>query len=393
MVNWDRVEELRSKDWDWERIAADPKVGFHPDSSVREPGRALRALYHRQRTARQRQGPAPIPKKRRDPEAERRWTPIRLLWLFVPLVAIWTALAYAAPSPVGLIVPALPWLALALAALAFVLIFLLLRAEKRWTPVYRGTLIGGVVAGLLFAGMVGLVGALVFGCPYLPPASTLTTQPDGWTSGGMASWQDSGKPVVYYYGALWCPYCSASSWAIWDALRHFGAASPTPPTMGYSAEDGIPYVDLASGALSYSSSYISFQVSEDTSTNVGTFPTTSGCFQQAYFGAYGGAAIPFVAVNGQYVHGGSALISASVLQAWAGGAQGGTGSVYSSVVGETGTPWSGTQGIQGPTWWLMAFMAKSTGATASNLASQPYVTSVWTAADRTNEAADLGQIK
>ena len=51
------------------------------------------------------------------------------------------------------------------AALAFVLIFLLLRAEKRWTPVYRSTLIGGVVAGLLFAGMVGLVGTLVFGCP------------------------------------------------------------------------------------------------------------------------------------------------------------------------------------------------------------------------------------
>jgi hypothetical protein len=41
MVDWDRVEQLRSKGWDWERIAADPKVGFHPEASVHdEIGRA-----------------------------------------------------------------------------------------------------------------------------------------------------------------------------------------------------------------------------------------------------------------------------------------------------------------------------------------------------------------
>lgn len=390
MVDWDRVEDLRTKGWDWDRIADDPKVGFHPDTSVREPGRALRALYHRQRSVRQRQGPRPAPKKRRDLETERRWTPIRLLWLFVPLVAIWAAIAYAAPSPVGLIVPALPWLALALAVLAFVLIFLLLRAEKRWTKVYRSTVIGGVVAGLLFAGMVGLVGALVFGCPYLPPSSSLTSQAEGWASGHMAAWQDSGKPVVYYYGALWCPYCSASSWAIWDALRHFGTPSPNPPSQGYSAEDSIPYIDLAPGAFSLSSSYISLQVSEDTSRNVGSFPATSGCFQQAYFGAYGGSAIPFLVVNGQYVHGGASLVPASVMQNWASGNNGGTGAVYTSIVSQSGSPWSQ---VQGPTWWLMAFMAKSTGATSSNLASQPYITSVWTASDRANVASDLAQIK
>ena len=49
MVDWDRVEELRSKGKDWDEIADDPKVGFHPDSSVHEAGRALRGLYHRQR--------------------------------------------------------------------------------------------------------------------------------------------------------------------------------------------------------------------------------------------------------------------------------------------------------------------------------------------------------
>jgi hypothetical protein len=50
MVDWDRVEQLRSKGWDWDQIAEDEKVGFHPDASVHDPGRALRGLYHRQRS-------------------------------------------------------------------------------------------------------------------------------------------------------------------------------------------------------------------------------------------------------------------------------------------------------------------------------------------------------
>ena len=44
MVDWDRVEELRGKGWGWDRIADDEDVGFHPEASVTEPGRALRAL-------------------------------------------------------------------------------------------------------------------------------------------------------------------------------------------------------------------------------------------------------------------------------------------------------------------------------------------------------------
>lgn len=390
MVNWDKVDELRSKGWDWDRIAEDPKVGFHPDASVREPGRALRALYHRQRSARQRQGEAAPPKKRRDPDEERRWTPIRLLWLFTPLVAVWAAIAYLAPSPVGLVVPVFPYLALALAVLAFALIFLLFRSEKRWNKVFRTTLIGGAIVGLLFAGMVGLVGFIAFGCPYLPPSSALTSQSDGWTSGGMTAWQEDGKPVVFYYGATWCPYCSASSWAIWKALAQFGHGSPQPPTMGLSAEDGIPFVDLATGDFSYTSSYITFQAAEDTSANTGSFPATSGCFQQAYVTAYSPTSIPFVVVNGQYVHGGNSLVGASALAYWQNGQHGSYSSVYYQVAGENGSAWTAESAA---TWWLMAFMAKSDGATTANLLSQPYVTSSWTSADRTNVANDLSSIK
>jgi len=47
MVDRDRVEELRSKGWDWEKVAVDPKVGFHAAASAGDPGPTLRPLYHR----------------------------------------------------------------------------------------------------------------------------------------------------------------------------------------------------------------------------------------------------------------------------------------------------------------------------------------------------------
>ena len=385
MVDWDRVRELRAKGWDWDQIADDSKVGFHPDASVREPGRALRALYHRQRSARERQGEVPVAPKRKEAGADRRWTPLRLLWLFVPIVAIWALLAYAAPSPVGLIVPAFPWLALALAVLAFGLIFLLFKAEKRWNKVFRTTLIGGVLAGLLFAGMVGLVGALVFGCPLLPPSSALSSHAAGWTSGGISAWQENGKPVVYFYGATWCPYCSASSWAVWKALTEFGpAGSVSGAYTDYSsASDVYPQTpEMVLADIQLSNSAVAFQVSEDTSGSDGTFPSTSGCYQQAYVSAYSGGSIPFVVVNGQYVHGGSTLVGPSQLSAWAGS---GAGTVQTSVAQESGTPWSS---IQTQAWWTMAYMAKATGIPVSTLASTYH----WSTATQNAVAADVNQI-
>ncbi|HUJ77547.1 MAG TPA: hypothetical protein VLX64_00925, partial [Thermoplasmata archaeon] len=164
MVDWDRVDELRQNGESWSDIAADTKVGFHPDASAGDPGRALRALYHRQRSRRERQGPAPVPKKRVGKEAERRWTLVRVGYLLVTAIAVWFLLAYVAPSPIGLLVPALPWLGLVLAGVAFLLIYALWKTrEPRWSSLYRSTVVVGVVLGLVFAGMVGLVGALVFG--------------------------------------------------------------------------------------------------------------------------------------------------------------------------------------------------------------------------------------
>jgi hypothetical protein len=174
MVDWDRVEQLRSKGWEWDDIADDPKVGFTADSGAGDPGRALRVLYHRRRSKNPTKA-EPQKKSRKNTVAfESKWTLLRAGYILVPVFAIWFIVAFLAPSPVGLILPAIPYIALGLAVVAFILIYALLRAEKRWTKVYRNTLIGGIVLGLVFTGVVGLTGSLAFGCPYLPPSTSLS---------------------------------------------------------------------------------------------------------------------------------------------------------------------------------------------------------------------------
>jgi hypothetical protein len=384
MVNWDRVEVLRSKGWDWDKIANDPKVGFHPDTSVHEPGRALRGLYHRQRSHQRRAGEAPAaaaPSKQDREKAERRWTLPRIGYLLLPIFAIWFTVAYLAPSPVGLVLPAIPYLALGLVVAAFLLLFGLIRSSgARWSKAYRTTLVTGVVLGLLVSGVIALGGILFFGCPYLPPAASGTTQPaPGWISVSASPWQDGGRPVVYFFAATWCPFCSASSWVVWKALNGFGLVSGT--TTMYSAENNVPEIVLANAQVS--SSTIAFVVNEDTSGVTQNFPSTTNCVEQAYVSAYSGSSIPFLVINGQYVHGGSSLVQAGQVSSFS------TAQMEQQVSVENGTAWTI---VQGQTWWMMAFMAKSAGATPGNLAQQPYY-SGWSVSTKASVASDLAQIR
>jgi len=393
MVDWDKVQDLRSKGWEWSEIAEDPGVDFHPDKAAGDPGRQLRALYHRSGRKVQKAAAEAAPARRvSKEERERKWTLTRIGYLAVPTVAIWAGLAYAAPSPVGLLVPAIPYLALALAVVAFLLIYALWRKTEgaRWTAVYRRTLIGGVVLGMVVAGSIGLAGALVFGCPYLPPSSSLTGESSsGWSTGSMAAWQGNGVPVVFFYGATWCPYCSASSWAIYKALTEFASVSNTP-TSHSSLSDvyaGTPEIVLANAALAPKNGHapgVDFEAAEDTSGVEGTYPGTASCYQQAYISAYA-SGIPFVVVNGQLVHTGS-LVDPAALAPWnyANGT-GGQSTVRGDVLNETGTPWSA---VQDQAWWIMAFVAKELGTPVATLASEYG----WSSATTSGVTSDLSAI-
>jgi hypothetical protein len=373
MVDWDRVEELHAKGWSWDQIAEDPKVGFHADTAVRDPGRALRGLYHKRKSRQDRQGEsAPAAPSKKEKEArERKWTLVRVGYLATPIFGLWALLAYIAPSPVGILLPAVPWLALAFAASAFVLLFGLWRsAGPRWNSALRSTVVLGVVAGLLISGVIGLTGYALFGCPYLSPALGSTPAP-GWGTSSAKPWQENGLPVFYFYGATWCPYCSASSWAMWKALTEFqsgfgGGVDGIPGTVfQYSSPTdaaGPSTPEVVMSGLQVNSPALSYQVSEYfwnlTTGTDGTFPGTSNCVQAAYVAAYSGGSIPFLVLNGQYVHGGSTIISPSDLSTWSDGANGGYSTVATDVLQETGTPWTV---VQGQAAWICAYLIHSDG--------------------------------
>jgi thiol-disulfide isomerase/thioredoxin len=380
MVDWDRVEELRSKGWEWDRIAEDPKVGFHADPSAGRPGRALRTLARsrrrgdRERPRDERKGSRS--KKGRTEEA--RWTPTRIGYLVTPIVGFWLLLAFLAPSPVGILVPAFPYLALAAGIVAFLFGLVLWRGiggGPRWSKPMRSTLVWGSVLGLVFAGLVGLIGAVVFDCPYLPPSTSLSgAAAPGWQKVPTSAWQENGKPVLFFFGATWCPFCSASSWALFKALYSFGVTFPSSAFTQYSntsdSYPGTPEVVLAEAQQG--ASPIALSIAEDTSGVKDTRVATSGCYQQAYVSAYDpGEGIPFVVFNGQYVHVGT-IISPPDLASWASGANGGNTAVKNSVVSEQaapsgGDPWSS---VQTQAWWIMALFAKVVNIPVSTLATE-----------------------
>ena len=395
MVDWDRVEQLRSKGWDWDEIADDPKVGFTADSGSGDPGRALRVLYHRRRSKDStKDQPAKKGKKELDAH-ESKWSLLRVGYVLVPVVAIWFVGSFIAPSPVGLILPAIPYIALILAIVTFLLIYALLRAEKRWSKVFRNTVIGGIVLGLIFTGVVGLTGSLIFGCPYLPPSTSLSGEGGpGWAHGNIPAWQDGGKVVVYFFGATWCPYCSAGSWPIWKALSQFGGITPSPATTGYSSLSdvyaGTPEVYLANTQVS--SNNVTFQASEDTSGVDGTFPGTSNCYQAAYVAAYSGNSIPFLVINGQWIHAGTPIINPNSLTTWNNAnvsTSGGAPTVLSQVQSENGGAWTA---VSNQAYWIMTYIARSCGATNAQGIAYLATTYHWTSATRTAVTNDLAQI-
>ncbi|MCI4353975.1 MAG: hypothetical protein L3K06_01245 [Thermoplasmata archaeon] len=302
MVDWDAVEKARSKGWDWDRIAGDPKVGFHAESDAGDPGRALRALYYQRRSKAQRR-PAKSEGgggKGGDPDLRTPWSLARIGYILVPLAGIWFVLALAFP-PIGIYFPAIPYIGLVLAVAGFVLVWGLLRTQERWSKVMRTSVISGVVLGLVISGLFAVVAELN-GCPTLPAVAS--AEPQGWQKANAAAWQDNGVPVFFFYGSIACPYCSASSWAINMALERFsttGTVSGTSYGLSNPNEQRIPEIDLSSATVQ--SQWLSFNVLEGTNDNTITTPPANTCTQQAYISAYdSGGSIPFLVINGQYIH-------------------------------------------------------------------------------------------
>ncbi len=89
---------------------------------------------------------------------------------------------------------------------------------------------------------------------------------------------DAGKPMVFFMGAQWCPFCAAERWALVKATSRFGKWSGLGELLSRSGQDYFPRLatyDLA--GATYTSDYIGLRHKEvatvdgDTLQKLGSF--------------------------------------------------------------------------------------------------------------------------
>src|ERR1700712_4113833 len=71
---------------------------------------------------------------------------------------------------------------------------------------------------------------------------------------------DGGRPLVFFMGAEWCPFCASERWALVEATSRFGRWSGLKELLSRSGQDffpSLPTYDL-SGAT-YTSKYLTLR--------------------------------------------------------------------------------------------------------------------------------------
>ncbi len=121
-------------------------------------------------------------------------------------------------------------------------------------------------------------------------------------AGGTTTlWKDStGKPVVMYVGAEYCPYCAATRWALVTGLSRFGTFKgleymTSSPTDVYPDTPTFTFVHAT-----YSSPYVDFQPVEEQGEIIGQPLQSLNAQQSAYRAKYEAAPYFPGAVPGQY---------------------------------------------------------------------------------------------
>src|SRR5579859_353454 len=115
----------------------------------------------------------------------------------------------------------------------------------------------------------------------------------------------SGKPMVFYFGAEYCPYCAAERWAMIVALSRFGTFSGLQTTTSSSSDIYPDTPTFTFHGASYASQYIVFQSVESSDRNQHALesPTAS---QVALVNSYdSGGSIPFVDFGNRYAFDGA----------------------------------------------------------------------------------------
>jgi thiol-disulfide isomerase/thioredoxin len=109
-----------------------------------------------------------------------------------------------------------------------------------------------------------------------------------------------GKPLVFYYGAEYCPYCAAERWPIIIALSRFGTFSGLKTTTSSSSDIYANTPTFTFHSATYSSRYVEFQAVETTDRNQNALDSPTEA-QLALVNRYDtSGSIPFVDFGNRY---------------------------------------------------------------------------------------------
>lgn len=111
----------------------------------------------------------------------------------------------------------------------------------------------------------------------------------------------SGKPIVFYYGAEFCPFCAAERWPLIIALSRFGTFAGLSPTTSSSTDVYPDTSTFTFRGATYTSTYIVFQSVEASDRNQNALQAPSAD-QKAVLAKYDpSGGIPFIDFANRYV--------------------------------------------------------------------------------------------
>ena len=310
MTDWDRVEELRAKGWDWNSIAKEDDVGFAPPEGAKDPGKALRTAYVNRRAratqrARRRERRSSVRTEERRPTG--RTVPDLLIQLGIAVAllgAVWYGVATVFPIAGALVPPFPDVLGVLLVGVGLLTAGMVLGVERSF-PAWKKYAVVGLAIGLLAPTAAGLA-AQRAGVPNLS-TNIVPATGSNWYKAANDVWTSGGRPVIFFYGSVACPYCAATSWALYAALNDFGALSGTTFTSS-SPSDVYPNTpEVSFVSATYASAFMTLVLRETDNNQQITLPSLN-LVEQAYVSTYNsGQSIPFELVGGVYFHLGSLI--------------------------------------------------------------------------------------
>ena len=130
---------------------------------------------------------------------------------------------------------------------------------------------------------------------------------------GTLQVDSAGRPVVFYYGAEFCPYCAFERWGMIVALLRFGSFTGIQATTSSSTDVYANTPTFTFRAATFASPYVAFQTVETSDRNRQSLQAPTAA-QQALVSRYDCAGtIPFVDFGNRYTLIGATYANPGVL--------------------------------------------------------------------------------